>query len=78
MIDASGDLAVFKDPNLLFARIKHLSHASNKHYLEKLCGVRSTDDLETSTKLKEAVSRLRATVLDIADVEKYVRYIFNN
>lgn len=75
ILEECDDLKCFKDPYILFLRIKQLSATSNKNYLENLCGKKKatlSNDMEALEVAKIAAAKLRASVLDIADVYKYV------
>lgn len=71
-------LSKFKDPQILYARLKFLSNEMNVYYLRKLCGIdvfKKLKNEEMIQNIKKACSKLRASVLDLTEVERFVSLI---
>lgn len=62
----------------MFARLKTLCDISNVKYLQKLCGmdaIKESNDQAKIKKMKVSCNYVRAAVLDMEDVYRYVSYL---
>lgn len=80
MIKESARLCKFVEPQILFARLKSLCDQSNVNYFRKLCGmeeIMKTNNPDQIQKLKDSCNSIRAAVLEMEDVYRYVSNFIN-